>query len=57
MSPSDYDLFAKVKEPLRGTGTTLEMNLSMLQGGQHGTSTKMDVLMVYGAFQTFGKML
>ncbi|KAJ4428909.1 hypothetical protein ANN_25903 [Periplaneta americana] len=25
------------------------------KGGQYGTSTKMDMLMVYDAFQTFGK--
>ncbi|KAJ4439759.1 hypothetical protein ANN_07887 [Periplaneta americana] len=31
------------------------MNLSVLQDGQYGTSTKMDALMVYDAFQTFGK--
>ena len=32
-----------------------KMILSVLQGGQYGTSTKMDALMVYDAFQTFGK--
>ena len=47
MSPCDYDLFAKVKESLEGPNTT--------QGGQYGTSTKMDTLLVYDAFQTFGK--
>ena len=30
MSPCDYDLSAKVKETLRGPGTTQEMNLSVL---------------------------
>ena len=30
LSPCDYDLFTKVKEPLRGPGTTQEMNLSVL---------------------------
>ena len=30
MSPCDYDLFARVNEPLRDLGTTQNMNLSML---------------------------
>ena len=55
MSPCDYDFFAKVKEPLRGIWyTTQEVNLSMLKGGQYGTSIKMDALMVYDIFQIFG---
>ena len=28
---------------------------TVVQGGQQGTSTKMDALMIYDAFQTFGK--
>ncbi|KAJ4426542.1 hypothetical protein ANN_27356 [Periplaneta americana] len=55
MSPCDYDLFAKVKENCEGPGAIPEMNLSVLKGGQYGTSTKMDAVMVYNAFQTFGK--
>ena len=39
----------------RGPSTTQEMNLSLLWGGQYTTSTKMGVVMVYDAFQTFGK--
>ncbi|KAJ4425848.1 hypothetical protein ANN_27474 [Periplaneta americana] len=31
------------------------MNLSVLQDGQYGTSTKMDALMMYDTFQTFGE--
>ena len=46
MSPCDYNVFAKVKESLRGTRSVQEMNLSVLQGGQYGTATKMDSLMV-----------
>ena len=38
-----------------GPDTTQEMNLSVLYGGQYETSTNMDVLMVYDAFQAFGK--
>ena len=54
-SPCDYDLFAKVKEPLRGPSTTQERNLSVLWDDQYGTSTKMDALMVNDPFQTFDK--
>ena len=43
------------KNHCEGPGTTQEMNLPVLQGGQYGTPTKMDALMVYDAFQTFGK--
>ena len=46
MCPCDYDFFAKVKEPLRGTRYDVKMNLSVLQGGQYGTLAKMDALMV-----------
>ena len=38
-----------------GPGTMHVMNLSMLKGRQYGTSTKMDALIVYDAFQTFAK--
>ena len=44
-------LFAKVREPLRGTRYNTRDELIRVIG----TSTKMDVLMVYNAFQTFGK--
>ena len=43
------------KNHCEGPDTAQEMNLFMLWGGQYGTSTKMDTLMVCGAFQTFGK--
>ena len=36
---------------------TQEMNLSVLQAGLLGTSTMVDSLMVYDAFQTFGKKI
>ena len=37
----------KWKNHCESPGTTQEMNLSVLRGGQYGTSTKMDALMVY----------
>ena len=56
MSPCVYDRFAKVKyNHCEGPGTTQEMNLFVLQGGQYGTLTNMGTLMVYEAIQTFGK--
>ena len=52
MCPCDYDLFANVKEPLWWNRyNTSEHAIE----GQYGTSTMMDALMVYDAFQTFGK--
>ena len=45
----------KWKKHCKGPSTTEEVNLSMLQGSQYRTSTKMDLLMVYNYFQTFGK--
>ena len=57
MRPCSYDLFAKVKEPLRGFryNTRDELIRAVGRGGQCETSTKMDTLMVYDAFKTFGK--
>ena len=55
MSLCDYELFAKVKEPLRGTRYNTRDELMTAIGAQYGKSTKMDSLMVYDAFQTFGK--
>ena len=46
----------KWKNNCEGPGITQEMNLSMLHGGQYRISTNMNALMVYYAFQTFGKM-
>ncbi|KAJ4447911.1 hypothetical protein ANN_09920 [Periplaneta americana] len=53
--PCDYDLFTKVKEPLRGTRYNTRYEFIRALGQSYGTSTKMDALMVYDAFQTFGK--
>ena len=51
-----FNLFAKVNEPLlRGTQYNTRDELIMLKEGQYRTSRNMDVLMVYDAFQTFGK--
>ena len=36
-------------------GTTQDMNLSVIYSGQYGTSTNMDVLIVYDSFQAFCK--
>ncbi|KAJ4432887.1 hypothetical protein ANN_21526 [Periplaneta americana] len=47
--------FTKVKEPLRGTRYNTRDEFIPVIGGQYETSTKMDALMVYDAFQTFGK--
>ena len=55
MSPCDYDLFAKLKELLRGTQYNTRDQLIHAIGRQCGTSTKMDALMMYDAFQTLGK--
>ena len=55
MSPCDYYLFAKVKEPLRETRHNTRDELIRTIGRSIRNSTKMDVLMVYDAFQTFGK--
>ena len=43
------------KNHCEAPGTTQKMNLSVLHGSRYGTSTKMEALMVYDAFQTFGK--
>ena len=50
LSPCDCNFFAETQEHCEGPGTTQEMNLSVLQGGQYGTSTKMDAQMVYDSF-------
>ena len=55
MSPCNYDLFAKVKEPLRGIWYNTRDKLIHATGQSVWTSTKMNMLMVYDAFQTFGK--
>ena len=47
--------FCQRKNHCDGPGTAQKMNLSMLYGGKYGTTTKMDALFVYDAFQTFGK--
>ena len=44
----------KWKNHCDGPSTTQEINVSVLSGGQYGTSAKMGALMVYDAFQTFG---
>ena len=54
-SPCDYDLFSKVKEPLRGTWNNTRYELIRAIGRSYGTTTKMDALMVYDAFQTLDK--
>ena len=46
----------KWKNYCERSGTTQEMNLSVLYGGQYGTWRKMDALMVYDSFHTFVKM-
>ena len=54
MNPCNYDLFAKVEESLPGTWyNTRDGFIRVI--GICGAPTKMDVLMVYDAFQTFGK--
>ena len=55
MSPCDYDFFVKVKEPLLGTRYNTRDELSVLYDSQYTSSTKMDALMMYNTFQTFGK--
>ena len=55
LSPCDYNLFAKVKEPLRGFRYSTRDDLVPAIGRSFGTSTKMDALMVHEAFQIFGK--
>ncbi|KAJ4436367.1 hypothetical protein ANN_18999 [Periplaneta americana] len=55
MSPCDYNLFAKVKEPLRGTRYNTRDELIHTIGRSIRNITNMDALMVYDAFQTFGK--
>ena len=55
MSPCDYDLFAKVKEPLRGTRHNIRDELIRTIGWSIRNINKMDALMVYDAFQTFEK--
>ncbi|KAJ4443292.1 hypothetical protein ANN_04960 [Periplaneta americana] len=54
-SPCDYDLFAKVKELLRGTQYNTRDELIRAIGRSIWNIKKMDALMVYDAFQTFGK--
>ena len=46
----------KWKNHCEGPGTTQKTNLSVVLDGQYGTSRKMDALLVYDAFQTFGRM-
>ena len=45
----------KWKNHCEEPGTTQEINISVLEGGQYGSSTKMGALMVYDFLQTFGK--
>ena len=45
----------KWKNHCEESGCTQEINLSILQGVQYGTWIKMDALMIYNVFQTFGK--
>ena len=57
MSSSDYDLFAKVKDPLRGTLHNTRDELIRAIGRSIGLRNikNMDALMVYDALQTFGQ--
>ena len=48
--PCDYDLFAKVKEPLRGTRYNTWDHIIRAIRWWIRTSTKMDALMVYDTF-------
>ena len=46
----------KWRNHCEGPGTIQDINLSILYGGgQYGTSSEMDKLMVYDSLQTFGK--
>ena len=54
MSPCDYDLFARMKQPLRETRYSKKMNFSCCRAANK-EPTKMDSLMVYEAFETHGK--
>ncbi|PSN42895.1 hypothetical protein C0J52_23444 [Blattella germanica] len=42
MSPCDYDLFSKVKEPLRRNRYNTREAIIHAVGGQYGTSTEID---------------
>ncbi|KAJ4438904.1 hypothetical protein ANN_14858 [Periplaneta americana] len=53
--PCDYDLFTKMKEPLRGTRYNTRDELIRALGRSIRNINKDDALMVYDAFQTFGK--
>ena len=55
MNPCDYDLFAKMKEPLRGTRYNTRDEFIRAKGRSIRKSTKVDALIVYDAFQIFGK--
>ena len=55
MSPCDYDPFAKVKEPLPGTRYKTRDELIRAIGRSIRNINKMDVHMVYDAYQTFAK--
>ena len=50
MSPCDYDLFAKVKEPLRETRYNTRDELIRAEGRSIRNISKKDELMVYDAF-------
>ena len=52
-SPCDFDLFAKVKEPLRGTRYDTRDEIIRTIGRPIRNINKIDTLMVYDAFQTF----
>jgi hypothetical protein len=53
MSPFDYDLFAKMKEPLRGIRYNTRQVIILAV--TVGLSTEVDALMVYDAFHKFGR--
>ena len=57
MSPCDYDLYAKVKEPLWGTRYNTRDELIHAIGQSIRNSNKMDALMVCDAFKKFSKRL
>jgi hypothetical protein len=55
MNLCDYDLFAKMKEPLRGTRYNTREDIIWALGWTHWTSTEVDALMVYDIFHKFGR--
>jgi hypothetical protein len=54
MIPRDYDLFAKLKEPLQGTGYSTGENIRIVGRSLLGI-TEVDALMVYDAFHKSGR--